>query len=59
MDRLEKHLTNHDGFTAKAKDWKVVYTEVYESYEQASKREKTIKNWKSRTMIKKLINDHA
>jgi putative endonuclease len=25
--RLDRHLSNHKGFTAKAKDWIVVYTE--------------------------------
>ena len=24
-ERLNYHLTNHNGFTAKAKDWKIVY----------------------------------
>ena len=46
-DRLTKHLTDHDGFTAKAKDWSVVYTESFDNYEQAALKEKTIKCWKS------------
>ncbi len=54
-ERLEKHLTNHDGFTAKAKDWKVVFLEIFDSYEEAALKEKTIKGWKSRKMIEKLI----
>ena len=54
-ERLEKHLTNHDGFTAKAKDWKVVYTEHFDAYEKAAEKEKSIKGWKSRKMIEKLI----
>ena len=58
-DRLTKHLTDHDGFTAKAKDWSVVYTESFDNYEQAALKEKTIKCWKSRKMIQKLIENTA
>ncbi|MBL7753270.1 MAG: GIY-YIG nuclease family protein [Chitinophagaceae bacterium] len=29
-DRLKKHLANHNGFTAKVKDWIVVYTEFFD-----------------------------
>jgi putative endonuclease len=57
-ERLEKHLTNHDGFTSKAKDWKVVFTEIFENYDHALKKEKAIKNWKSRKMVEKLVNKH-
>jgi len=28
-ERLKKHNTNHKGFTGKANDWAVVYTEIY------------------------------
>jgi putative endonuclease len=54
-ERFEKHLTNHDGFTAKAKDWKVVFIEHFDTYEKAADKEKTIKGWKSRRMIEKLV----
>jgi GIY-YIG catalytic domain len=27
--RLTKHLANHNGFTARAKDWTIVYTEQF------------------------------
>ena len=54
-DRLQKHLANHKGFTSKNHDWKIVHTEVYESKKEAMKREKEIKNWKSRKMIERLI----
>jgi putative endonuclease len=53
--RLQKHLTDHSGFTAKTKDWKIVYSEEYESIEEASKRERQIKKWKSRKMIEQLV----
>ncbi|AHF16705.1 GIY-YIG nuclease family protein [Niabella soli] len=53
--RLQKHLTNHSGFTARAKDWKCVFSEIYESKEEAQKREKEIKRWKSSKRIAALI----
>jgi putative endonuclease len=54
-DRFKKHLSNHKGFTGKAKDWKVVYTESFESITEAIKREQQIKSWKSKVKIKELI----
>ncbi len=55
--RLEKHLSNHKGFTSKAKDWVLKYQEVFYSNSDSLKRELQIKNWKSRKMIEKLINN--
>ena len=55
QERLKKHLSNHKGFTAKAKDWKVVYFEEFSSKTEALKREKQLKNWKSNVRIKELI----
>jgi putative endonuclease len=37
-ERLRKHNSNHDGFTGKANNWKVVYTEIFLSKEQANAR---------------------
>ncbi|MFZ4476805.1 MAG: GIY-YIG nuclease family protein [Saprospiraceae bacterium] len=54
-ERLIKHLSNHKGFTAKAKDWVIVYTEMFETKDLALKREKQIKAWKSKTAIEQLI----
>jgi putative endonuclease len=53
--RLKKHLSNHKGFTGKAKDWTIVYCEEFPIVLLALKREKEIKNWKSRSMIEKLL----
>lgn len=39
MERLSKHLSNHKGFTGKAKDWKIAYVEDFETLEEARKRE--------------------
>lgn len=34
-ERLQKNLSHHSGFTSKAKDWKVVFTETYSTKEDA------------------------
>ncbi|PTX41925.1 putative endonuclease [Christiangramia gaetbulicola] len=54
--RLEKHLNSSAGFTSKARDWTLIYSEEYERKEDAFKREKQIKLWKSRKMIEALID---
>ena len=56
-ERLRKHLSNHKGFTANIKDWKIVYFEILENKSLAYKRELEIKSWKSKTKIKKLIDN--
>ena len=53
--RLQKHLAHHKGFTGKQNDWKIVYTEIYQTRQDAMRREKEIKKWKSRVMIERLI----
>ncbi len=53
--RVQKHFSNHKGFTAKAKDWQLVYTEVFETKEKAMQREKQLKAWKSNLRISELI----
>ncbi|MBP8893293.1 GIY-YIG nuclease family protein [Candidatus Brachybacter algidus] len=37
-ERLKKHLTNHDEFTSKAKDWVIVYYESYNTIQLACER---------------------
>ncbi len=54
-ERLKKHLCNHKGYTSRAKDWKLVYTEEYPDKASACKREYEVKKWKSRSRIEKLI----
>jgi putative endonuclease len=53
--RLSKHLSQHSGFTGKAKDWVIVYSEELASKTEALKRELEVKKWKSRKMIEVLI----
>ena len=55
QERLRKHLSNHAGFTAKVKDWLVVYYEEFETKSLAYKRELEVKKWKSRIRVEKLI----
>ena len=54
-ERLKKHLSNHRGFTSKAKDWFICYLEAFEEKTGALKREKQLKRWKNREMIQRLI----
>ncbi|QAA81747.1 GIY-YIG nuclease family protein [Aequorivita sp. H23M31] len=53
--RLKEHLWNHKGFTAKAKDWEIRYSENFLTRSEALAREQQIKKWKSRKLIEKLI----
>jgi putative endonuclease len=55
-ERLVKHLTNHTGFTGKAKDWVIVHAESFADKSEALRRELAIKNKKSRKYIDSLIH---
>ncbi|MCB0707995.1 MAG: GIY-YIG nuclease family protein [Chitinophagaceae bacterium] len=54
-ERLKRHLQMHKGYTAKAKYWMVVFSQYFETNEEARKRECEIKSWKSKRMIERLI----
>ncbi len=54
-NRIAKHLQSTKGFTAKAKDWVLVYHETFSNKSGAYKRERQLKSWKSRTKIEALI----
>ena len=54
-DRLRKHNSNQKGFTGKYNDWKVVYTEAFETKPEAYARERQVKAWKNRKRIEELI----
>lgn len=53
--RLRKHLSDHSGFTAKVKDWKIVFAENFSSKAEAYQREMNIKKRKSRRYIESII----
>ena len=57
-DRIKTHLYKHGGFTSKAKDWVLVYSEEFSIKAEAQARELQIKKWKSRLMIEKLIEEN-
>ncbi len=52
--RLIKHNAKHKGFTNGVNDWKIVYSEPFQTKGEATMREKQIKNWKSRPLIEEL-----
>ncbi len=54
-DRINKHNSNHKGFTGGVGDWILVYKEDYEDKSQSLRRELQIKKWKSRKMIESLL----
>ncbi len=56
-ERIRSHLLNHKGFTSRAKDWKLVYSEEFSNKPEAYQRELEIKKWKSKLMIQKLIEN--
>ena len=56
---LRKHLSEHKGFTSKAKDWKIVYSEKFKNKSEAYRRELQIKSWKSRMKIEEPVRSSA
>ena len=54
-DRIRRHLSNHGGFTAKAKDWELVFSKMFDNKKEAHAFERQIKGWKSREAIEKLV----
>jgi len=54
-ERLRKHNSNHKGFTGKGDDWEIAYFEVFETKNMAYARERTVKSWKSKKRILRLI----
>ena len=55
-EKLRKHNTNHKGFTGKANDWEIVYSEEFDTKSEAYAREREVKKWKSQSRIKDLID---
>ena len=54
--RLEFHNTREKGFTSRYRPWKLMYTQRFPSRQEAQQAERRIKQWKSRTMIEKVIS---
>ena len=55
-ERLRRHLSAHKGFTARAKDWEIVYSELFDLKSLAIAREQEIKKWESKVKIEALIS---
>ncbi|EPR69411.1 hypothetical protein ADICYQ_1513 [Cyclobacterium qasimii M12-11B] len=56
-ERVRKHNSNHKkGFTGTVGDWEVIYSESFETKEEAFAREREVKKWKSRKKILDLLN---
>jgi len=54
-DRFYRHTNSGSKATKKAKDWKLVHAELFETKAEAYRREMEIKNKKSRKYIEWLI----
>ena len=59
QERIRKHNSNHKGFTGGVGDWELKYSELFNAKPEAMRREKEIKNWKSRKLIEKLITNNT
>jgi putative endonuclease len=57
-DRLRKHNEANTGYTSRKRPWALVYWEQYESKREAMKRERFLKNQKSREFIERLIEEN-
>ena len=47
-ERLREHLSDHRGWSARAKDWTLVHCEAFPDKAAAYRRELEVKRWKSR-----------
>jgi putative endonuclease len=56
LNRHNKHRSGFRRFTKRASDWQLIYFEEFNNKRDAIKREKEIKNKKSKEYIKKLIS---
>ncbi|APD05936.1 hypothetical protein UJ101_00389 [Flavobacteriaceae bacterium UJ101] len=56
-ERIKRHNSKHKGFTGKTNDWVILYREVFANQREAIKREKEIKNKKSRKYIEYLLSE--
>ncbi|MEI9958790.1 MAG: GIY-YIG nuclease family protein [Ferruginibacter sp.] len=55
--RVSKHNEGMSRYTATKRPWRLVYFEMYNSRSEALKREKQIKNMKSKIYIQNLIQN--
>ncbi len=55
-ERLQRHISGRSVYTKNKQDWKLVYTESFNSREDTLRREREIKRKKSRKYIEQLVN---
>ena len=55
--RLQYHNTQNKGFTVRYRPWQLVYTCEFISRIEAQKAEQKIKRWKSKKMIRMLVEE--
>jgi len=53
--RLLYHNAESKGYTRRYRPWNIVYTHPFDSKEKALQAEKIVKSWKSKKMIRMLI----
>lgn len=53
--RTLHHNSENKGYTQRYRPWKLVYTSVFESKDEAQKAERIVKKWKSKKMVSLLI----
>ena len=54
--RVQYHNTIEKGFTSRYRPWEIVFIKEFENKELAMEAERKLKSWKSKKMIKKVIN---
>jgi putative endonuclease len=54
--RLNQHNAGKVRSTKRDKPWELIYSEKYATLKEARKRERQIKDWKSRNSIERLLN---
>ena len=54
--RIERHLSNHRGYSSKAKDWELVYHTSTISKQEALKLEKRIKKRGAKRFLDDILN---
>jgi len=54
--RLQYHNGESKGYTRQHRPWQLAYSHPFDSKEKARKAERIVKSWKSKKMIRLLIN---
>lgn len=54
--RLEHHNTTSTGFTSRYRPWRLVFSQEFDSKEEAVKAEKLVKSWKSKKMTRYVVD---